>query len=462
MPPFQLGFVQLGLAILGFVLVRPRSAEWWYWAGVFVVMAIGISTLTLELWLNVKLLLIAQFPWRLLGIASVPLALFAGGVVVRLRPGWPQLAVAAGLMLVIILGQRPLPSEFEQMVTNDAQVTPANAAQFEQDTKAYGTSMASEFFPSWADDFNVETLADSVSSGPTPAIILRSATPFALTADLDAPADTLLHLASFSFPGWQVTLDGVPLDDAATRTDEGLLAVPVPAGQHQLQVAWVGTPVQQIAVALTLLAWLVLVVLLWIRPPGQSDKARKRGRLWALAPLAGLGVSAYVLLLPPPATSNLQPPQNPLATESLELLGLRTWQNEDRQLLIYPYWLAPTAPADVAVTWTLMDAEGATIASTTTRPYFNTLAAGVWRAPGLVDDAYQLVLPPALPAGAYALAAQIAPVTPSTDGSLVTGPPLTEPVVVANVDFAGDCRRCAAACSSGRLRVFASGDAGGL
>ena len=162
-PPFQLGFVQLGLAILGFVLVRPRSAEWWYWAGVFVVMAIGISILTLELWLNVKLLLIAQFPWRLLGIASVPLALFAGGAVVRLRPGWPQLAVAAGLMLVIILGQRPLPSEFEQMVTNDAQVTPANAAQFEQDTKAYGTSMASEFFPSWADDFNVETLAGSVS-----------------------------------------------------------------------------------------------------------------------------------------------------------------------------------------------------------------------------------------------------------------------------------------------------------
>ena len=56
------------------------------------------------------------------------------------------------------------------------------------------------------------------AGGPAPAMDLRSATPFALTADLDAPADTLLHLASFSFPGWQVTLDGVNLDDSGTRT----------------------------------------------------------------------------------------------------------------------------------------------------------------------------------------------------------------------------------------------------
>ena len=178
----------------------------------------------------------------------------------------------------------------------------------------------------------------------------------------------------------------------------------------------------------------MLVVLLWIRPPGQSDKARKRSRLWALAPLAGLGVSAYVLLLPPPATSNLQPPQNPLATESLELLGLRTWQNGDRRLLIYPYWLAPTAPADVAVTWTLMDAEGASHCQHHDTPLLQHPGRGRLAGAGVGGRRLSI----GLAAGAarpdtYALAAQIAPVTPSTDGSLVTGPPLTEPVVVATV-----------------------------
>ena len=82
-PPFQLGLVQVVLAISGLMLARRRDPVWLFLVVVALVSGLGIAHWTLPLWFHSKMLLIAQFPWRLLTFMSLPLALFVGGILDR-------------------------------------------------------------------------------------------------------------------------------------------------------------------------------------------------------------------------------------------------------------------------------------------------------------------------------------------------------------------------------------------
>jgi hypothetical protein len=65
-------------------------------------------------------------------------------------------------------------------------------------------------------------------------------------------------LRQMDYPSWQVTVDGTPVTGRPTRED-GLMAVPVPAGEHTIDVQWAATRDVIVGRAVSALALLVLV-----------------------------------------------------------------------------------------------------------------------------------------------------------------------------------------------------------
>ena len=93
------------------------------------------------------------------------------------------------------------------------------------------------------------------SSFPTPAHLIHH---------LTTPAPALLVLSETYYPGWQATLDGQPVP--LLRADYVLRAVPVPAGEHTVELIFrpLTFTVGAIISAITIIA--LAVILIMTRP----------------------------------------------------------------------------------------------------------------------------------------------------------------------------------------------------
>ncbi|HXF63482.1 MAG TPA: hypothetical protein VNK95_17770, partial [Caldilineaceae bacterium] len=84
--PVKLGLVQLGLAALGWLAAKRRDPEWMTLLGLAVGLSLFMGEWAMPIWLATPILALTQFPWRLLAITSLLLALMAGGLLLHLRP----------------------------------------------------------------------------------------------------------------------------------------------------------------------------------------------------------------------------------------------------------------------------------------------------------------------------------------------------------------------------------------
>jgi hypothetical protein len=180
-------------------------------------------------------------------------------------------------------------------------------------------------------------------------------------------------------------------------TNLGLLTVDLPPGSHELDLRWVGTGLQRWASLLSLLTMAALVGFTW-----RVNRPR-----WLAAIPLGLLILGLTAVLMRPALVEVQPPAQPVASVSSQMLGYRLEQ-KDSELYIYPYWYTrQTPPAGTVVHWQVRDETGLVVSEAAARPYFNSQQAVNWPPGTLVDDAYQLVLPAGLAAGRYNLFAQV-------------------------------------------------------
>lgn len=406
--PIRLGLLQLVLASLGFVLVR-RTAETWFWAIVALCGGLGIGAWTLPVWENSRTLSIAQFPWRLLSIVSLPLALLVGGLVMararRCQPVWAILLVA-----LVIYTQQPRLAWMKVFPAEALRLTTAVFTQIEVDKGAEsggeGNSSIQEFRPRWV---GTSLELDPLTVGATTplSLTLTQANAFTVQGELTTATPTVLRWQSFYFPGWQATLDQQPLQPYPS-TNLGLLTLNVPAGRHQVQITWNGTRLQSWAGVLSLLTLALLAGVLW-----QLTQQRR----WVFLPLLLLLWGLYARTQQP-ALQPVLPPSNPVAEHGLQLLGYR-WEQQAEHLLIYPYWyVTQPPPEDLRVRWQLQDRSGQSYATLATLPYYNSYRASNFPVGTLVDDAYQLPLPPDLAAGDYELAVHL-----EIEDDLATPPP---------------------------------------
>ena len=398
--PFQLGAVQVLLAALGLFLAARRDLEWWYWAILSAALLLFASVWALPLWAHNDVLLAIQFPYRVLSVVGLGLALFTGGTLRRMRAGmWRTLAGA--LVLSAILAAN-LPTSIPQASsTCRGGPTPAVVARFERRTGEFGATAgwSKEFFPRWVDLTSHLTLAaDKGQSHENEfTVALKSAGELALDVEVASERGGPLRLTTFFFPGWQVWLDGGARLTPYPSTNLGLLTVDVPPGAHRVEVRWAGTSVQRLATAVSLISVVALAGLCWRRRRWRQTVV-PAGLL-----IVGLAVAAW-----PNPVSAVSRPQEPLRSTGVELLGYRSERASPTQFYVYPYWWVSLAqPSGLAVRWQVRDAADRVVTEFRSGPYFGTVPASNWPAQTLVDDAYAIYLPSGLAAGTYQLFAEL-------------------------------------------------------
>jgi hypothetical protein len=205
------------------------------------------------IWKHTPHMKFLQFPWRWLVALSLVVCVLAGMTLDKLRPkaSWCLLLIVAAMAIGggLLFFQ---PCDDEDAVT--AQVAGFRTGQ--------GTQGTDEYTPVGVDSGSVQQdlpmvrvlrapeddTADS-AKGDNPD--WRAGDPGSITAKADArrwngehwlfnvvtPETGYAVLRLMDYPAWRVTVDGKPAQDRPGRGD-GLMAVPVTAGSHAIEVHW--------------------------------------------------------------------------------------------------------------------------------------------------------------------------------------------------------------------------------
>jgi hypothetical protein len=277
---FNLGVAQWLLGGLGLVALALRRARRPWHAAYFAVSLAVLLFLMLPvstfLWEAVPLLPYFQFPWRLLGPAAAMLAVLAGVGVGGLLDGWAGSEKAKGAITAVAVS---LPILLALPLTQPApwpdfgDVFPLRMSLIEHTGRWLGTTSTADYVPVTVDmipERNGQVVAGFLSDTPLDRVN-RLALPEGVTVageelsplhfryTINAPDTFWLRLFLFDFPGWTVRLDGEVVETELGRP-EGFIVVPVPAGQHVVEVHFQNTPARSLGWLLSGLALLTTLV----------------------------------------------------------------------------------------------------------------------------------------------------------------------------------------------------------
>lgn len=453
---FNLGIAQWVLGGLGMALAvwRAIRREWvkaaeplFYTIAALLLVGLMLP-LSTAVWEAIPLLPFIQFPWRLLGPAASLLAVLAGYAIYEVEDfcrgracPYPQLAVwanklggpcarpyqfalAFALLLAFPLTQTPpWPADF-------GETSVAHIAQLETEGQWLGTTSTADFVPVTVDTLperNGQLLAALFANQTPDRINYWSVESVGATAEweqisplhmryhIETPQDFLFRLFLFAFPGWEVRVDGVVVETDIGRP-EGFLVVPIHAGVHVVEVAFVDTPPRTWGWRVVAVSLLIALLVAWRLPWGTGDKGQETGDapLRPSAPLP-LCLLLWLLFLPLHVTGWLHyesPPtavliaQTPLTAD----FGAQIWL----QGVDVPKALRPGEPLAMTLYWRpqrpleinyqafvhILDENGQLIAQG------DKLNPGEfptrrWEPASYVRDEYEIALPAGLPAGRY-------------------------------------------------------------
>ncbi len=263
--PVHLGLIGAGLlllpsiwrmsrlagSLLGFVLLASAVA------------AFLATSVAEPIWHAVALLQPLQFPWRYLSLVAMTTSLACGGAFVALRrwhwPAGPLLAAVACLLIVAWgigharpSGNRAVPVE---------QYTPALiAARNVKDVAAAEMEPAAmRWFPREPATRPARILQ---GRGTIVPVTTRSAD---RAFRVQAAEEVQLSLEIFSFPGWNVLVNGLPATPSADNP-EAIMRLVLPPGNHEVRMAFGDTPVRTAAAGVSMIAAVLAVMtIVWPR-----------------------------------------------------------------------------------------------------------------------------------------------------------------------------------------------------
>ncbi len=452
---FNLGVAQWVLGAAGLLLLalrrvrHPRQLRFFALAALALLfLMLPVSTL---IWEKLPFLPYFQFPWRLLGAAAALLAVLAGaGTEALLRmAGTARLGaervdgrrgpLSAALLpllvlLPIFLG---LPLSQPAPWTEFGDVSTLRMSLIEQKGRWLGTTSTSDFVPATAaviprrNDQMMEALftgqtLDRVNRAPGMVpqgaeVTAENLTPLDTRYHISTPESFLLRLFQFDFPGWRAAVDGQPVE-IELGMPEGFIVVPVPAGEHQVDITFGSTPSRTAAAALS---WTALLITLLVGWKMGAAAASEPAEALPLEPLPGWGVPLLPLLIALIASLLLLTPTGLLHHQStpgdLQVADFMTAADFDDQIALIGYDIDSLAPAagdtvSLSLYWQaqtemeinyqvfvhLIDVSGRLVTqSDKLNP--GEFPTKRWPLDKYVRDDHQLKLPEGLPPGDYAV-----------------------------------------------------------
>ncbi|MBI4769429.1 MAG: glycosyltransferase family 39 protein [Chloroflexi bacterium] len=452
--PRSLGLPQMLVAFAGVAGWRRRPTGQKTLLGLSAagVIVLGYLTLPQSVWVwdHLPGLSLIQFPARLLGPASLLLALLAGAAFSHTPgPARPTLENPAGsqnflpwlaIAAIILFNLTWTFHHTDPLIP--AEPTLADIHAFEQRTGSIGTTTAGEYLPIWvkeappADALQARYAADPVINRLDPASLppgaqVVSQTPglVAQTVELASPVDFTAVFDVFYFPGWQARVDGAPAP-IRISAPYGLITVPLKAGAHTVRIYFGATPARVAGdlLALVGLGILIAVMVKGLRGWNGSDVRPKANSLSPLPPLKSIGLVALALFVFKIAVvdrretifartrfdgERVAGAQTPLVVDfggQMELLGYDLSQASAPSggpLDVTLYWrvLQPLAK-DYSVFLALVDAAGWRFAQSDAQ-HPAGFPTSRWTPDLYGQDPHTLILLPGTPPGTYRLVANV-------------------------------------------------------
>lgn len=415
---------------------------------------------TRPFWDAAPLVRFIQFPWRLLGPASLWTAVLLGAMFAAIpMPAAPSWVAAIALAALIY---------YPGAQTLDPALAPGwyrlNSESIGR-LDAYergrsGFALYGDYAPAsmtanpW--DLSQSQTTDQPGQAPlappTPDVQVRAEAPTVFEMETSSEHPFPLRLPRIFFPGWRASIDGRATAVAASAPF-GLVTVGVPAGQHSVKVVYGDTSVRTVA---TLLSWLSLMALFVF-----MLRTRATRRV-----LVVVGLLAVAIVLLGVAQYGVRDRKHhPTAMsitvgDEVRLQGFDLAQNDPGDhaprvpwgdatisagdtLKVRLYWLSLTSPAHdykVFIHLVRPDDSGP-VAQSDNQPNLGYRPMTGWTPGELVVDEQWLTLPPDLPGGHYRLLAGL--YRPDTmDNLIASGPSDILPgdrIVLTDIDVrAGD------------------------
>ncbi len=204
------------------------------------------------LWDHVPLLPYVEFPWRLLQVAALSVAMLAAalGPALDTLGKWRNRALAAVLALLIV------PNLFHLSPPGVADVDLALWTPGRMAASGFESTTMGEVAPRWMANAPPPGMAASVMPGGG-QVKEELRAPFAYRARLAASRPVRVRLPYAWYPGWEVRVDGRPTE-AGPAAGSGLVEFAAPPGSHEIDLRFGRTWDRALGEAISLLAAIAL------------------------------------------------------------------------------------------------------------------------------------------------------------------------------------------------------------
>ncbi len=298
--PFRMGAVQAFLALAGLACAVVRASKvrrLGLHAGMSIALLIASTWLMTSasrlVWDHMPLLAMAQFPWRLLAIQALAVALLAAEIP-RLIGGraaaWSALALTLVVGIAGMSGLRP-----DRLPLREGDITIERLMFYETYSGNIGTTIRHEYLPremvprpytsavQWNEGEKPPPL---VLAGSMERATLLRRMPEREVWEIAVDEDALLAFHTTFFPGWRAEVEDAPDADVVPLDGLGLVGLRLGSGVHRVNLFFGSTRTRLFAQGLSILGLLAMGVLL----VGWASGPQRRRALLALVVLALLGV----------------------------------------------------------------------------------------------------------------------------------------------------------------------------
>ena len=291
---FQLGVIQwIGAAVAGLAVsgvlrpaLRQRRSEALFLVVASVIVIFAMTPAAAPLWAAFPLSASIQFPWRLLSITTITLALLVGAAAHWLERettagdhAGPYLyGVALLLVFASFAYARPQLSPIRPQDENALAIVEFEATYPDmRGMTGFATRPPSEAeSPLIAEYLAGEPLRRAAVVTGSGAVIDQGNTADSAWARVRADSAIGLRFYTNYFPGWQATVDGQPANIAPDPPD-GLIGLDVPPGEHEVRLAFGPTSVRRIGTILSLAAAAGVMALLVLGGRHRTNPGSSRG-----------------------------------------------------------------------------------------------------------------------------------------------------------------------------------------